>query len=288
MADFLERYAGQLHRAQLRRRRRRVTRATFLAVVTPAVIAVAVVVGSEPDEVERPALRRLAPVTQVTPVPTPSSPPAVGTWTPPVGRPEKGLKAKIDRAPLPQAVLDAFAVLRRPQTERDRNLVKPRLRYFGGQGGGNGLQVDAARALTKNFVLVPVQSFGFRKDAGPALCLAGSGGVSCTPIDSVAANGVSFSMGGKRLSAWIGVVPDTVATVRFTPETGRAVEYAVRDNFYEIRIHTNTSPGRVDPPPGWKGPKGKDGKIDGPPMPVNGKLEWLAADGKVVEQRRSP
>src|SRR5690349_13047262 len=100
MTDFLERYGEQLDQARVRRRRR-AFRVSFLAVATPAVATAFVFVTADPD-IERPAQEPT-----VTAAPQP-----VSTWTPPVGRPDKGLPATISREPVAQAALDALAVLR--------------------------------------------------------------------------------------------------------------------------------------------------------------------------------
>jgi hypothetical protein len=284
MADFLDRYGEQLRRARQRRRRRTV-RASMLAVAAPVAAALVIFSLPEPD-VERPAVPQQAPISTPTPTPTPTSPPATGTWTPPVGRPEKGLEASIDRTPVSPVVTDVLAVLRRPQTERDRRVGKPRLRSFGGGGGGDGIQVEGVRALSANAVLVPVQQFGARGGKGAGLCIAGSGAVGCAPIETVPKHGVSFVSAGAKETRYAGVVPDGVVTVRFTPTGGSPVETLVRENFYDLRVPTTGPPERIPPPPGWKGRTGEDGKVEAPPMPTQGRLEWLDANGNVVPGAR--
>jgi hypothetical protein len=243
-----------------------------LAVVVPAAAAVvALVIVSAPPDVEHPARQQPS----ATPVP------ASGTWTPRVGRPDKGLAASIDRTPVSQAAVDAFAVLRRPQTQRDRRLTEPRLRYVGGMV--DGIQVDGVRALGSGYALIPVTKFG--PNAGHGLCVVGHGGSACGSIDSAPRTGVSSLSAGADYTNYTGVVPDGVARVRFTPEGAAPVEVAVRDNFYELRTSAPSARGRMDPPEGYTGPTGKDGKIEAPPMPAHGRLEWLDAAGNVVQQR---
>src|SRR4051794_5570136 len=129
MTDFLDRYGEQLRWAR-KRRRRRLTGVSVAAVVVPvAVVGILLAVASAPPDVERPAQP-----------PTATPPPTSGTWTPKVGRPKQGLPASIDHTPVSPAAVGAFAVLRRPQTERDRRLAKPHMRSAGGMI--IGIQVD--------------------------------------------------------------------------------------------------------------------------------------------------
>src|SRR5262249_3541300 len=150
---------------------RRLARMSVFAVLVPVAAAVALlVIVSSPPDVERPAAPRQQP--------TATAPAASGTWTPHVGRPEKKLPATIDRTPVDPKAVAAFAVLRRPQSERDRKLAAPLLRYFGGPI--DGIQVDGVRALGSGYALVPVAKFGM--DMGPGLCVAGHGGAGCGQV----------------------------------------------------------------------------------------------------------
>ena len=283
MADFLDRYGDQLRRSR-RRRRRRTARASLLAVAAPAAAAVAVIVATSNPDVERPAEPQQHPTgvsTQPQPTDTPTQQPPVGTWTPRVGRPNVGLDASSDRTSVSRTAIDALAVLRRPQTARDRRLAERRLRYFGGPI--DGIQVDGVRALNTHYALVPVTKVG--PNTGAGLCIAGSGGVGCSPIDRVPDNGVTSVSAGAKGTHYVGVVPDGIARVRFTPNGGHPLDATVHENFYELRIPATSLPGRVPPPKGWKGPTGQDGKIEAPPRPAQGTLEWLDASGKTVARR---
>ena len=103
---------------------------------------------------------------------TPTEPAAVGTWSPTLGRPRLGVTASIDHTPVARPVVDALAVLRRPQSVRDRELAGPKLRYVG--QGVDRVQIDGVRALSRNYPLVPVGQFG--PQPGPGICLMGAGG----------------------------------------------------------------------------------------------------------------
>ena len=228
MTDFLDRYGLQL-RAARRRRRRRVVRVSLLAVASPAVAAVAVFMAtSSPSDTERPAASTATATTQ----------PPVGTWTPAVGWPEKNMPMSIDRTPVSPTATKVLAVLRRPQTDRDRRLAGPRLRYVGPPG--EGLQVDGVRALNARYALVPLKRHGTLP--GPAVCILGSRGGGCSPVSQVALHGVASLTAGEKWTRRFGIVPDGVTRVRFTPRTGQPVETVVRENFYELRIPA-TGPG---------------------------------------------
>ena len=249
MTDFLDRYGVQL-RAARRRRRRRAVRVSLLAVASPAVAAVVVVMARSSPDVERPA----------TPAATATTPPPVGTWTPAVGWPEKNMPMSIDRTPVSPTATKVLAVLRRPQTDRDRRLAGPRLRYVGPPG--EGLQVDGVRALNAHYALVPIKRHGTLP--GPAICILGSRGGGCSPVSRVARHGVASLTDGKQWTRRFGIVPDGVTRVRFTPQTGRPVETVVRENFYELRFPA-TGPGL---------------------MPAQGKLEWIDGNGNSTSPGR--
>ncbi len=195
---------------------------------------------------------------------TPSVAPAVGTWTPVIGGDRRG-HPTIDRSPVDRSAVDALAVLRRPQTARDRKLAAPRLTSIGRPT--NGVQVDGIRALTPNYALVPIMTVGGGTDRGPMLCVAGGGGMACNWVRDVAKWGVSSSSGGNKGSHYVGVVPDGVVRVRFSPVGGKPVDSEARENFYEIRVPQNGPTGPVRPPAGYKGPTDGNGMLPGPPSP---------------------
>jgi hypothetical protein len=280
MTDFLDRYGEQLARAR-GRRRRRVGRAVLLAIAVPAVVAVVLLVARPTPDIEHPAQAPVAsPVPTATPAPT--EPAAAGTWTPTLGRPKLDITASIDHTPVAQPVVDALGVLRRPQSDRDRELAGPKLSHAG--NGVDGIQVDGVRALDENYALVPVMTFASDPGVGAGICLMGGGGSVCAPIDSVPKHGVTSISGGKTGTRYVGIVPDGIFRVRFIPERGPPIEAPVIQNFYELRYDATAPTTRIAPPKGYNGPVGDDGKIDGPPMPARGTLEWLDASGSIVRQ----
>ena len=264
--DFLDRYGRQLERARRRRARRRAAAGTLLV---PAGAAVAIALFALPTE---PELETLA-----EPAPSPTV-----TWTPKVGRPEQGLDASIDRSPVFRDARDVLAVLRRPQTARDRELAAPRLRHTG--GAVDGVQVDGVRALSKDYALVPVAKF---KGAGePMLCVIGGGGAGCSPVSSLREHGVGVAAGGRKGTHLFGVVPDGVARVRFTPDGGSPKDSIVRENFYDIRVPEHAPETPLRPPKGWLGPTDENGMIPGPGGPASGAIEWFDAAGKLIKRQR--
>jgi hypothetical protein len=253
MSDFLERYGDQLRVARVRadRRRRVLRRGTIASFVVVAIAAPAVAV--------------------------------IEPWSARLGRPRIDGRVSVSRAPVPASARDVLAVLRRPQTARDRRLAAPHLRNANSRMVG--VQVDEIRAVSPHYALVPITGMKTPYGAqGPMLCLLGGGGSGCSPVADVARLGVSaVSAGFEHGTHFFGVVPDGVARVRFTPATGEPAVASVRDNFYEIRV-PQLGPPRpgVKPPPGYTGPVGADSTLPAPPMPAGGQLDWLDAHGNVI------
>jgi hypothetical protein len=117
------------------------------------------------------------------------------------------------------------------------------------------------------------------------LCILGGGGAACSPVSGVAEHGVVSLSGGPKSTHYVGVVPDGVTRVRFTPDDGKPAESVVIENFFEIRVPEHGPTDFIRPPTGWKGPTDDKGMIPGPVGPASGKLEWLDAEGKVVGPR---
>jgi hypothetical protein len=257
MPDFLERYGDQLRIAERRSRRRRSRLLRRGAVASLVVVAIA------------------APAVAV-----------VQPWNPKLGRPKVDGPVSVSRAPVPRSAVEVLAVLRRAQTARDRRLAGPRLRNASSQMVG--VELDGIRAVSANYALVPIKRLqDSPENFGPLLCLFGGGGVACGRARDVAAQGVtSLTAGPKHGTQYVGVVPDGVARVRFTPDGGTPVESVVRDNFYELRTPQLGPAGSARPPKTYTGPRRKDGTIAGGPMPTPGRLEWLDAHGSVVGPKR--
>ena len=148
----------------------------------------------------------------------------------------------------------------------------------------DGVQVDGIRALSPNYALVPLTTLGGPDsfDRRPMLCVAGGGGIACNWAHDVAKRGVTSHSGGKKGTHYVGLVPDGVARVRFSPFGGTPADSEVRENFFEIRVPENGPTRSVRPPKGYKGPTDGNGMLPGPPEPANGRLEWFDASGKLV------
>jgi hypothetical protein len=252
MADFLDRYGEQLRLAQLptQRRSRAPRKAGIAALLILAVTAPAVAV--------------------------------VQPWSPTLGRPQFDGRVSIDRSPVDRSATDVLAILRRPQTARDRELATPRLKYAGGMI--DNVQVDGIRALNERYALVPITSLDDPggPPSGAMLCLLGGGGAACSPVSSVAEHGVIALSGGPNGTHYVGVVPDGVTRVRFTPDDGTPAESVVSENFFELRVPAHGPTNSIRAPAGWKGPTDDKGMIPGPVGPAHGELEWLDVNGKVV------
>jgi hypothetical protein len=252
MSDFLDRYGEQLLAARRRadRRRSRILRRGPIASLVLIAVAAPAIAVVEP-------------------------------WNPTLGRPRVDGPVSVDRSPVPPSVRDVLAVLRRPQTARDRRLARPHLRNASSEM--TGVQVDGIRAVSPDYALVPIK--GLRdagRDLGPMVCLLGSGGAACNPSDRVARDGLTFLSGGEDGTQYVGVVPDGVARVRFTPQGGAPAVTEVHQNFFDLRVPEHGRAGRTRPPKEYTGPRGPDGKIAGPVGPVQGELEWLDPHGKPV------
>jgi len=247
MPDFLERYGQQLQAARRRadRRRARVLRRGTVASLVVVAIAAPAVAVMQP-------------------------------WNPRLGRPRIDGHVSVSRAPVPASARAALAVLRRPQTARDRRLAAPHLRNASHEMVG--VQVDGIRAVSPAYALVPIK--GMRtplQTLGPMLCLLGGGGSGCNYAKDVARDGVILvSAGFAHGTRFVGIVPDGVARVRFTPVGAAPVVAEVRDNFYALRVPRLGPPARVTPP------KGYTGAIPSPPEPAHGQLQWLDAAGEVI------
>jgi hypothetical protein len=178
----------------------------------------------------------------------------VQPWNPTLGPSKFGGDVVIDRSPVDRSATEVLAILRRPQTAHDREVATPLLRYAGGTI--DNVQVDSIRALSEHYALIPHASV---RRSGAMLCVVGGGGAVCSPADGVAEHGV-ISISDTRV---VGVVPDGVARVRFTPDGGKPVRASVRGNFFALRIPGHRPTNVITPPRG-------------------GRLEWLDADGEVV------
>jgi hypothetical protein len=200
-------------------------------------------------------------------------------WNPVLSRPGDN-PVKTDPSPVSASAREALAVLRRPQTPEDRAKTAPLLRTVGSGNQVDGVQTAAIRLLADGVALVPAKTVG----NGPSttsddqLCLTDGSMMTCGPASSVHKTGITGIEASTTRTRYRGLVPDGVARVRFTPNTGTAAEVAVTSNFYSVSVPQVVPPRMIDAPEGFDGPA----RIPGPPMPVGGTIEWLDANGRVV------
>jgi hypothetical protein len=195
----------------------------------------------------------------------------VQPWQPVLGRPEVDGPVTSDSSPVVAEARDALAVLRRPQTGTDREIAAPLLKQL--SADTVGVQVAAIRALRDGWALVPVT----RVEIAPgetmhdALCVLDNESSACGPASQVRTSGIGATGASETHTIVYGLVPDGVERVRFTPEDGKAVEAAVEDNFYVVRVPQVQPREMIRAPEGFHGPKW----IPEPPRPVRGTVEWL-------------
>jgi hypothetical protein len=253
--DFLDRYGQQLAAAQLRPRR------TLRSRVRPARRTLLISLG---------VLAIAAPAVAV-----------VRPWEPTLGRPgvDDG-SATTSSAAAPLSARDVMAVLRRAQTADDRAKAAPLLRTVDAQF--TGVQTNSIRALRDGWALVTTASVaaGPGRSLDDALCITDGEGIACGSASAVRDRGVSMIAASATATTVVGLVPDEVARVRFTPSQGRASTVEASSNFFSLSVPQTKPRDMIAAPKdeSWTGPT----MIEGPPMPVAGTLEWLAADGRVV------
>jgi hypothetical protein len=193
---------------------------------------------------------------------------ATQPWSPQLGDPayEQDAPRTAGSGP-PAGQLDQLGVLRRPQSDFDRDpAVAEGLRYMSASVS-DGVRVAYIRHLADSapgraVVLIPLEHY--RLPSTPhrrlpaiadALCVyypepvADGGAKACWTTEDV--------MQGRALAGLghhvFGLVPDRVATVRIELGAGRVVETAVKDNFFTL-----VAPGRTR------------------------KIIWLSATGEVL------
>lgn len=255
MSDFLDRYGEQLQAAQLRGRR------SLWARARSARRTLLISLG---------ALAIAAPAVAV-----------VRPWEPTLGRPgvDDGA-ATTTTAAAAASARDVMAVLRRSQTADDRAKATPLLRSVDAQF--MGVQTESIRAVRDNWALVPAATVatGPGRTLEDALCITDGKGTACGPADAVRDRGIHMISSSATATTVVGLVPDGVTRVRFTPAKGRAATVAADSNFFSLSVPETQPRDMIAAPDhkSWTGPA----KIEGPPMPVEGSLEWLGADGSVV------
>lgn len=202
----------------------------------------------------------------------------VAPWEPSLYRPGLDEPVATSQAPVSDDASDWLAVLRRPQTQQDRDNSAPALRTVGAGDLADGIQTADIRALSDGWALVPATSVRSGDGTTAAgLCLANAAQLACGQNQMIERIGMGGSQASARATEFFGLVPDGVAKVRFTPLNGEPTLVNVTSNFYDLTISGSSTGGKVTPPPGYQGPK-----ITPPPMPVAGTVAWLDSSGSVV------
>lgn len=158
---------------------------------------------------------------------------------------------------VPPRQFQALGVLRRAQSKQDRGAETEQL-LSSLAPVTDGVRLQAMRLLYaesgQSIALVPVARLYRRTPAAggqivgrDGLCLTNTldGGLSvvCGTTSELTAGGIAGTSGPFAY----GLVPDSVATVRFAFSDGPTIDLAVRDNFYGK--HLLASPARIDQPP---------------------------------------
>ena len=260
MPDFFDRFGDQLHAAQL--------------AASP--------VAPQGGRVTRLLGRRSTVAAVLVAIIAPSAALAITQpWRPDLSRPGVDRKVSTDAAPVSDAALGAFAVLRRAQSDSDRSDATPLIWAIGMGNQVDRVQLKGIRMVAPHWALVPAKAAQTRPGGVTAqdqLCLTDGEDVGCTNAETVKANGVGVLAASKTSTHLIGLVPDGVARVRFTPDSGSPIEVAVTGGFYQLTVPSARSLPAIKAPPGYDGPS----TIPGPPAPVSGKLAWLDTRGNAV------
>jgi len=263
MPDFLDRLGEQLHAAQ---------QTTSDAARDPAGARRRLRVGRRGLLIAGAALA----------VGAPASVAVVSVWSPDLQRDGIDKPVSTDSSPVSVDVTSALAVLRRSQTPADRAGAQPLLKAIGAGNQVDGVQTGAIRMVAPGWALVPAKNVRTGPDTSAAdqLCLTNGLSNACATALNVTTNGLTLLSASSTGTNLTGIVPDSVARVRFTPQGGQTVEVGVSSNYFRLSTpQTRTSPPttRVDGTP-----------APGVPLPAAGNVTWLRADGHQTAPATQP
>lgn len=211
---------------------------------------------------------------------------ATTPWNPKVGGDLGDRELSRSQQDVPEAQRTILGVLRREQTDADRNPAVLRALKVTPSTLGSGLRVNGIRLLrahaNRTVLLLPFRRVG--PPGMPAqgfkdgLCLytADVANPSSTPsgtpgfTSGAGCGSLNDVRRGRLRSTTTGLVPDGVARVRVTLTTGRTLTADVSDNYYELPIDVTTQGGGTD--------------VDGAPFrSINGRpVVWLNDNGRAV------
>jgi hypothetical protein len=228
-----------------------------------------------PGGVRRLAIAAAALLTFATPALAVTHP-----WNPATARPNIDQPVAPSAIPVASAARNVLAVLRRPQTQEDRDKAGPLLRAVGMGNQLDGVQTSDIRVLPERWALVPVTTvrMGSESSASGQLCITDGEVIGCSAATGIADHGTAIATADVDGSTYTGLVPDGVSRVRFLPKEGPSVERDVTSNFYTLSVAATEPTQPVQAPPGYTGGR----TIPGPTAPLQGSIEWLDATGKVV------
>lgn len=197
-------------------------------------------------------------------------------WSPATSRPGIDPLIASDSSPLTSSATRSIGVLRRRQTEDDRTLSEPLLRTLGMGGQLDGVRLAGVRSVAAGWAMVPVKTVTVGPGVAKSdqICLTNGVLVGCASAAQIGQRGVALTTARNGETVFVGSVPDGVARVRVTDDTGDTFVQPAENNFYRVVVPKATSAASVT------GPEGQP--IPAPDSPVSAKLEWLAADGSVV------
>jgi hypothetical protein len=163
---------------------------------------------------------------------------ATQPWNPQLGRPEFDGPVSQSSSPVPTGQADLLAVLRRPQTDADRDSKTTRkgLRNLGIET--QGVRTASVRLLTassgEQAVLVSIEKGGGPIETGDVpianeLCLIHANDTACTDTGGLKTG--KFMVMGHDI--W-GLVPDGIKAIEIDYPDGTTRRTDVRDNFYFI------------------------------------------------------
>ena len=178
----------------------------------------------------------------LAPAPRHERPVQAPPWQPVLGDDHRG-HPTVATGPVPAEQLAALAVLRRPQTARDRSPAVQKLLALLNADTDHGVHVDGIRLLARHgdrvTILIPMERFGTpirgarHSVIHDALCLMagvsnGAGG-TCGSLADLERRGLGWP------GPPFGLVPDGVASVKLRIRGGRTIGAPVRGNLYDVR-----------------------------------------------------
>jgi len=212
---------------------------------------------------------------------------ATRPWEPLLGKPSvDGRSPRTTQEAIPAQQRALLGVLRRAQTETDRSaatlgLLEPlapttdgvRLQGIRLLGGSAGAPAVALVPVARLYKRLPDQ--GGQLLAQDALCLTDHSSVVCATTEQLRAGGLMGSAGNYSY----GLVPDGVASVRFTLPDGQTQTVAVVENFFEAELQAIP-----EHPTGAQITlfQQRDPDSDPPRDRPTATITWLDSDGRAV------